>query len=547
MQSPHLPILPRTNPLPRAPGREPFGSADRLVRWQRLCRLGLVLLAVSWSGCQPAPNSPPAGKGSQTVPGASRDLVEETWEALLIQGSKVGWSRTRQFSVEADDQRLIRIEYTSQITLKRFGDLSEQSFEIHCLETPDGDLVSFESTVNMGAQPDTTRGKVQGEELEITSSSRGKSTSTRMAWPKGTGGFYATEESLRKRPLKPGERRALTSLLPILNQIATVELTAVDVEPIETISGIRNLLRVERQDKLGAAAQGAPQVIESTLWTDDHGEIIKSRVAAMDQVAERTTRKIALEESSSMEFDLGKASQVRLDRPLDNPRTTRQVRYRVTLPGADRANVFVSCPAQQIISRDDGSLELLVRALRPDTALPADAPGEDEPTDEDREPNHLLQSDDPRVARMSAEAIGEETDAWRQAVLLEQYVHTHMKSVNFNTALASAADVARTLSGDCTEHAVLLAALARAAEIPARVAIGLVYVESNACFAYHMWTEVYVQDRWLALDATLGQGGIAADHLKLSQTSLNNADAYSAFLPVAQVLGQLKIEVLEAD
>ena len=41
---------------------------------------------------------------------------------------------------------------------------------------------------------------------------------------------------------------------------------------------------------------------------------------------------------------------------------------------------------------------------------------------------------------------------------------------------ATAAEVARSREGDCTEHAVLLAALARARGIPARVAMGLVYV-----------------------------------------------------------------------
>ena len=62
-----------------------------------------------------------------------------------------------------------------------------------------------------------------------------------------------------------------------------------------------------------------------------------------------------------------------------------------------------------------------------------------------------------------------------------------------------------------------------------------------------MWTEVYVDGGWRALDGTLGQGGIGAAHLKLTDSSLEGAGAYSTFLPVAQVVGQLKIKVLDRE
>ena len=92
---------------------------------------------------------------------------------------------------------------------------------------------------------------------------------------------------------------------------------------------------------------------------------------------------------------------------------------------------------------------------------------------------------------------------------------------------------------------MLLAALARASGIPSRVAIGLVYVERSAGFGYHMWTEVYLDGQWYPLDATIGQGGIGPAHIKLVDSSLDGASAYSAFLPVAKVVGQLKISVLD--
>ena len=96
--------------------------------------------------------------------------------------------------------------------------------------------------------------------------------------------------------------------------------------------------------------------------------------------------------------------------------------------------------------------------------------------------------------------------------------------------------------GDCSEHAVLLAATCRARGIPARVAIGLLYSAEDQAFQYHMWNEVWIKDRWIPLDATLGQGGIGACHLKLRDSSLARQTPYSMVSPVMYLIGKLKIE-----
>ena len=38
--------------------------------------------------------------------------------------------------------------------------------------------------------------------------------------------------------------------------------------------------------------------------------------------------------------------------------------------------------------------------------------------------------------------------------------------------------------------------------IPSRVAIGLVYVQQQTGFGFHMWVEVYINQRWVAIDPT---------------------------------------------
>jgi transglutaminase-like putative cysteine protease len=147
------------------------------------------------------------------------------------------------------------------------------------------------------------------------------------------------------------------------------------------------------------------------------------------------------------------------------------------------------------------------------------------------------------------EAAGAATDPVEVALAMERYVYTAMKDKNYATGLATASEVARELEGDCTEHSVLLAAMLRAREIPSRVCVGLVYAQQLSGFAGHMWTEAYLGGEWTPLDATLGRGGIGAAHIKVSDSSLaeNAPTPVAAFLPMMHLLGNMKIEVVEAE
>jgi len=104
--------------------------------------------------------------------------------------------------------------------------------------------------------------------------------------------------------------------------------------------------------------------------------------------------------------------------------------------------------------------------------------------------------------------------------------------------------VLRTKVGDCNEHTALYVAMARAAGIPARIAIGLVYI--HGAFYYHAWPEVYLdagsgRGMWLPVDPTLNQFPADATHLRLARGGL---DKQAAILPM---MGRLTIDVLDVD
>ena len=116
-------------------------------------------------------------------------------------------------------------------------------------------------------------------------------------------------------------------------------------------------------------------------------------------------------------------------------------------------------------------------------------------------------------------------------------VRDHMTGPVDYLGYGSATDVLRTRSGDCTEFAVLLAALARARGIPTRVAYGLVYADrfsgKKDVFSPHAWVQVWTGTRWQSYDAGLGE--FDATHLALSLGDGDPRDAQTIFAAPADL------------
>ena len=92
--------------------------------------------------------------------------------------------------------------------------------------------------------------------------------------------------------------------------------------------------------------------------------------------------------------------------------------------------------------------------------------------------------------------------------------------------------------GDCNEHAVLMAALARAAGYPAQVEAGLVYQDGR--FFYHAWNRIYI-GRWITVDALFGQIPADVSHIRFARGSAHEQ------LDILPLLGKLQIRVLAVE
>ena len=99
---------------------------------------------------------------------------------------------------------------------------------------------------------------------------------------------------------------------------------------------------------------------------------------------------------------------------------------------------------------------------------------------------------------------------------LERFVFEHVTNKSYSRAFDLASRVAATGEGDCTEHAVLLAALARGSGYPARVVFGnLVFEHDEDLFAFgHAWVEIYDGESWQIRDATVPAEGADAQRLR---------------------------------
>lgn len=498
--------------------------------------LGILLLAVA-TGCNPSPAPP---KAAATQPN-KQSPTRETWDVCYLQGVRVGFVQTSVYRETLEGQPVDRIECRNEIEVKRYGQASKMKIQYTSFERPNGELLRFESVLDMGPQPKRTAGRVVGKRLELVSDEQRRKTPSSLSWSPDYGGFNAMEQSLLRKPMEPGERRTLESLLPGFIQLATVELLARQWEKIDLPSGSQELLRIDAVLILPDA-----QKIQQTLWADRRGELRKTYSKEMNMVTLRTTKADALKPDSGGLLDINIKTAVKPDRTIPNAHETKKIRYRLRLDGDDPAKAFPVGPTQQIQSIDANTAELTVfsiRAGRKDGN--AEAPA-DLPTEADRQSNSMIQSDDRLVASLAEGAVAKETNPWQTALILEKFVHSYISQKDFSQVFASAAEAAKSKEGDCTEHAVLLAALCRAKRIPARVAVGLVYTNRDT-FEYHMWVEAYIDGRWIPLDATLGHGGIGAAHLKVAHSNLQGNSMYSSFLPVVQVVGRLKVEVLDIE
>jgi hypothetical protein len=507
----------------------------RLSRGKSL--LGAAILSILWlalsSGCT-------SNLFADDKPAIAAGDFEEAWQVVYINQERVGFGRSTVSREKLDSRELVATHVELSLVITRFGQPIKIKMTTKTNETVDGEIKDF--AFELDAPPavsQRTRGRVENDMLLVETETNGKvHKRDPQPWDPSIKSPTYQHRLLKSKPMKPGEKRSFTAYVPELQSIGTFSLEAAEFENVKLLAGkTARLLRVTMKQSLIPSET-------SQEYVDAEGECLKetSQIAGLPVAMYTVDKEEALKALSNAEVDLVVATMVKVP-AIPNPRKTRRVVYRVTTPGEDPARALYVGGGQSFERVAADTVDLTVQSLVP----PAEGPAENrDPGKEFISPNSFLQSDDKLIVANARQAVGEESDAWKAAQLMERWVYEKIRKKNFSTFLATAAEVAKDLSGDCTEHSVLLAAMCRARGIPSRVAMGLVYAPKQSGFAGHMWTEVFVKGMWIPLDATLGDGRVAAEHIKFADTSLADTSATSpltSFLPLAGVLGKLKIVV----
>jgi hypothetical protein len=344
------------------------------------------------------------------------------------------------------------------------------------------------------------------------------------------------DRALEVEPLKEGQSREFRMYDPQFSKVATITLRHAGREKATLLDGSE-----KECDKVVTRHSLVPG-LTITSYVDETGETVKTTTNLLDMTTYTVSKEEALKAISGESLDLGMDTVIKTG-AIKNAHQAKQVVYKVTIEGK-AAEAIPAGPTQVIKPLSDTEIELTVKSIKP-----GEKGDEPKPGPEYLATSRFLDLEDPNVRKLAEEGAAGKTDPVEVAVALEKFVATRLKDKNFSTALATASEVARDLAGDCTEHAVLLAALLRENKIPSRVVIGFVYADSLQGLGGHMWTEAYLNGQWVPLDATLGKGGIGGGHIKIADADLseNAAAPVSAFVPIIHLLGKTKLEVLKVE
>jgi hypothetical protein len=463
--------------------------------------------------------------------------VFERWDAAYVGGVRAGYVRT---SVTPKAGQLVGL-VELRLKIKRMSEVLQVGMDTGTFETPDGVVTGVFRKILLGQTQQTEiQGKVEGNRLILTEN---KTKPLEPApWNDLVVGLGRQQRLFQEQKLKPGDQFSYLSFEPSINLVVTMRVEAKDFEMVELAgAGKQNLLRVEVKADRVQTFQPPPL----TIWLDETYAQLKSEVRDVPGFGKmtfvKTTRAQALLPAEVAGQTLEEQRVIPLKVRLPRPHDMASAIYRIRIKDDKNPVAGFSEDKRQKPSNVKGdTFDMTVRRV-----VVADA---EKVGPEYLESSHFINSADAQVREHARRAIGTEQDPWKKAVKIERYVLKEMKP-SAHELLATADHVARTLKGDCTEYAMLTTAMCRAAGVPSRTALGLVYgeVRGQPAFIFHMWTEVWVGGQWAGLDATLGRSGIGAAHLKIADHSWRNESSMTPLLSTLNLLGRVSIEVVRVE
>lgn len=452
--------------------------------------------------------------------------TSESWGVVSLSGKRIGYAHSVRTVRSGEIENFVQ----SRISLKRMGTEVKINSDLRHVETPEGKALRFSSLTEMSPIPTLREGVIENGKLRIKTTTGGNTSEKEMDWDPDA----LLTEGIRLRAVKsgfaPGTTYAYKTFNPEYGRFEDVEI---EVEGDETRTLLGKELKLHRIRTKMSLQQG----IVSKSWVDDEGSDHASEFTMMGLkfVFEPATREEALKEAGAELPEIFFQTMPRSNVALPRPREITALTVRLERPDGGLADWKPPETTQKVLARDAKSVTLRI------------APSEPEKAGEDRspflKPSPAVQCDDAEIVKKAREIAGDEKDPARLAGRLAGWVHEHIDKKSMDIGAASAKEVFTNRSGDCSEHAVLLAAMFRAAGIPAKVCCGYLYFRGS--WGGHAWTNAWI-GRWVDFDATLGDQPADAARIKFSETAAEDLGGImEGMLGAGFMHGGMKIDIGE--
>lgn len=473
---------------------------------------------------------------------AGQPVHEERWYVLQLDGEKAGHVRD---SVVTNDKG--QTVFTQEIAfgLARATQEVQITMKTEFVEAPDGSAVSMSQEQNLGLIRGRTVYTFTPEGIEELSEQAGVKRTTTHAAPDGAWLTPTGIEKLVTERLRAGDGSfSYRSLSPVSGASVT-ETKVTILEPKATAEAFGKIVPAVKWETVNSAMPNS----KSVEWVDEKGRPVRSEVevGGMKLTMIAADKEVALSKFRAPEA-MAQTTIVPRGTFSGKARRLKDVMYTVStadgspLPrfptaGGQRVTPSAVDPSSALVKVDVGWN--VVETPEPDEAPYLTA-------------SRALNSEDPEIIALAREVTKNmQPNRTERAKAMRRFVHSYIDKKNLAVGFATASEVARTKQGDCSEHAVLLAAMLRVEGIPSRVVNGLIYTEQfedqHNVFAYHMWTQALLDEHgkkvWVDLDATLPEYIFDSAHIALSNSALGDDDTLNSMATLTELIGNLKINV----
>lgn len=440
-----------------------------------------------------------------------------TWMNIFQNGEKIGFSHSRYARIENgyhfNESVFMRINtmgMIQNISLKTNGTLAR-----------DFSLKSFDFKITSGRFNFSAAGTISDKVLSLITKSAESENEIKLPLSDNIYFTSGIVQAASSGNLNTGDHLSLKIFDPVAMGQEPIQLTVLGPEEIRSMGGMTTAV------KLALKYKGATQY----AWVDGQGDILKEE-GMLGIALEKTTREDAiygLPIQSSQDFT--KAASIPSNIDIRNPAALNRLEAEVRGVG-DKAR-FLDGGRQ---TYQDPILVIRKESLD-DLSAKVPAASFSEAVTAFLEPSPFIQSDNPSIRKLASDIVAENESPIEKARKIVAWIQEHIEK----RPVLSLPDALSTLEnrvGDCNEHAVLFAALARAAGLPSKVEAGVVYLKNR--FYYHAWNSIYV-GRWITVDSLFNQIPADVTHIRLvSGTQREQLD-------ILGLIGKLNIHILDGS